>query len=376
MDEDAALAATNADDSTELAPEVRAELLSLAQGARETISRARSPHTHRAYAGTWSRFGEWARARGLQTLPAEPATLLLHLQDLAGKGKAASTIRTAASAVSAAHRAAGFRGGENPSAHEDVKTFLRGIEREAAPQRQAAAMLPNVISAIRATARIPRRGRGGSMETQKTAEARARVDVALVLALRDGGLRISEAAVLAWKDVDRWPDGSGRLTIRRSKSDQEGRGAVVAVTRACLQALDAIRTEDSAPEDRVFRLSVRQMGNRLKNAADAAGLEGDAFSSHSGRVGMGPHDERRRSSHRDHHAAGTLEVGRDGPAVHQGGVGGALPCRWMDGGTELEGAQQPASHSQEGDGMVQGKSGETALKPRVWPDPPPKPLDF
>ena len=71
MDEDVALAST-ADDNTGLAPEVRAELQSLAQDARETISRAWSPHTHRAYAGAWSRFVEWTSARGLQTLPAEP----------------------------------------------------------------------------------------------------------------------------------------------------------------------------------------------------------------------------------------------------------------------------------------------------------------
>ena len=77
MDEDVALAPT-ADDNTGLAPEVRAELQSLAQDVRETISRAWSDHTHRAYAGAWRRFGEWASARGLQTLPAEPATLLLH----------------------------------------------------------------------------------------------------------------------------------------------------------------------------------------------------------------------------------------------------------------------------------------------------------
>ena len=40
MDEDVALAPTTADDNTGLAPEVRAELLALAQGARETIGAA------------------------------------------------------------------------------------------------------------------------------------------------------------------------------------------------------------------------------------------------------------------------------------------------------------------------------------------------
>ena len=57
MDEDVALTTTNADNSG-LVPEVRAELQSLAQDARETISKAWSPHTHRAYAGAWSRFVE------------------------------------------------------------------------------------------------------------------------------------------------------------------------------------------------------------------------------------------------------------------------------------------------------------------------------
>ena len=39
----------------------------------------------------------------------------------------------------------------------------------------------------------------------------------------DGMLRRSEAAVLTWADVVREADGSGRLTVRRSKTDPEGR---------------------------------------------------------------------------------------------------------------------------------------------------------
>ena len=160
---------------------MRAELQALAQGARETISRAWSPHTHRAYAGAWRRFEQWTARRGLESMPALPATLLLYLQDLEEQGLTPSTIRTAVSAVSAAHRAAGAGSIQNPTTHEDVKSFLRGIEREAPPQHQAAAMIPGVIAAIQATARIPRRGRGGRMETPETAENRARLDVALAL---------------------------------------------------------------------------------------------------------------------------------------------------------------------------------------------------
>ena len=330
MDEDVALAPT-ADDNTGLAPEVRAELLALAQGARETIGKKWSPHTHRAYAGAWSRFREWTAGRGLSSLPADPAILILYLQHLVQEGRAKTTIRTAASAVSAAHRAAGFSGG-NPSAHEDVKDFLRGVEREAPPQRQVAAMMPDVISAIRATARTPRRGRGGRMENSETAEARARVDVALALTLRDGGLRVSEAAALTWKDVERWADGSGRLTILRSKTDQEGKGAVVAVTPACLRALDAIRPENPGDGDRVFRLSIRQMANRIKDAVAAAGFDGDVFSGHSGRVGLA-----RMMSGAGAPTETTMRQGRWKSAemvrryTRAETAGAAL--QWMDGGT-------------------------------------------
>ena len=201
-----------------------------------------------------------------------PATLLLYLQDLEEQGLAPSTIRTAVLAIAAAHRAAGAGSTETLTVHEDVKSLLRGIEREGPPQRQAAAMMPGVIAAIRATARIPRRGRGGRLETPKTAEARARVDVALALTLRDGGLRVSEVAALTWDDLERWPDGSIRLTIRRSKTDPTGEGAVVAITPACVWALDAIQPEDPEEQGSVFRLAARQIANRIKAACHAAGL--------------------------------------------------------------------------------------------------------
>ena len=45
--------------------------------------------------------------------------------------------------------------------------------------------------------------------------------------------RRSEAAALTWGDVQRWGDGSGRMTVIRSKTDTEAQGAVVAITPPC-----------------------------------------------------------------------------------------------------------------------------------------------
>ena len=124
MDHETALTPLTTADNGDLAPEVRAELQALAEGAKETIQKAWSPHTHRAYAGGWRRFEEWTTNRGLQSLPALPATLLLYIQDFEEQGQAPSTIRNAVSAVAAAHRAAGADRARNPTTHEDVRAFL------------------------------------------------------------------------------------------------------------------------------------------------------------------------------------------------------------------------------------------------------------
>ena len=57
--------------------------------------------------------------------------------------------------------------------------------------------------------------RGRGLETPAQAAERARFDLALVAVLSDGGLRRSEAAALIWGDVQRWDDGSGRITVIR-----------------------------------------------------------------------------------------------------------------------------------------------------------------
>ena len=112
--------------------------------------------------------------------------------------------------------------------------------------------------------------------------------MALVAVLSDAGLRRSEAAALTWGDVQRWDDGSGRITVIRSKTDVEAAGGtVVAITPAAMAALDAIRPLGAGGEEKVFGLSESQIARRVKVIARAAGLaDWETFSGHSGRVGM------------------------------------------------------------------------------------------
>ena len=196
-----------------------------------------------------------------------------------------------------------------------MRASLKGWGRRLSkPQRQAGALTADVLAVIRLTAVQPRRrGRGIEMATQ--AEERGKFDVALVAVLSDGGLRRSEAAALTWGDIVRWDDGSGRITVIRSKTDVEAQGAVVAITRAAMRALDDLRPAGVGGEVKVFGLSESQIARRVKVIAKAAGLtDWEFFSGHSGRVGMA----RRMAQN----GAPTHEIERQGRWKQGGGMVG------------------------------------------------------
>ena len=80
-----------------------------------------------------------------------------------------------------------------------------------------------------------------------------RAETALCWVLSDAGLRRSETAALTWDDITRWDNGSGRLTVRRSKTDAGAR--TVYLTPASVEALGAIRPVDANGAVSVFGLS-------------------------------------------------------------------------------------------------------------------------
>ena len=242
-----------------------------------------APNTMKNYRVQWNNFMNWAAGKGIRALPADPRHVAAYLAErIEEHGHKPSTLRAAAAAIAFIHRSAGQ---DDPCANPEVKRTLRSATRKAGRgQKQAQALTSEALTAIRSTAYSPRPGRGGRLEGRKTARCRGNLDIALISLMRDAMLRVSEAAVLTWSDIVSETDGTGRLLIRRSKTDAEGDGAVGFLSAQTMEALRLI-CGARVSTDSVFGLRPNQISRRIKQAAQAAGL-GDGFSGHSPRVGM------------------------------------------------------------------------------------------
>lgn len=261
------------------------DLVPLAEGVGRSIEERRSENTNRALRTRWTAFCQWAEPRGFPTLPAEPFVVSLYAEALDQDGKSLATILAYVSAIATAHK---DRGLDNPCENHGVREYLAGKRRQhsARHQRQASALSDDDRHAVIVNLYRRRKGRGGHIESQKHADARAAVDEALLLSMTQAGLRRSEAAALTWGDVSEYQDGTGRILIKSGKTDQTGMGAIVAVKRDCIRALMAIKPAVATPEDRVFQLSGAQISRRLKAMCLAAGIDADRISGHTPRISL------------------------------------------------------------------------------------------
>ena len=124
-------------------------------------------------------------------------------------------------------------------------------------------------------------------------------DAALLAVASDGLLRVSEIAALDVGDVQAEPDGSGRLVVGASKTDQEGQGAVLYLGAPTVSRVNAwlaaaghqdgplfrrVRRGGHVEGDPGRRLSVNAIRQIIRSRAAAVGIEG-RVSGHSLRVG-------------------------------------------------------------------------------------------
>jgi site-specific recombinase XerD len=252
--------------------------------ATEFARAEKAASTRKAYQSDFSIFRHWCLPRGVSALPASPETVAAFLAYEAQSGVRPSTITRRCAAIRYAHKLACL---ESPTGTEVVKATLRGIHRSlgAAPARKA----PVLAETARAMASSTPKGLKGLR------------DRALLLLGFSGAPRRSELVALNVNDLEETDDGF-RITIRHSKTDQEGQGQVIAVIRggACcpVKAVKAWLAASGISEGPIFRpigkggrprdsrLTAKSVCNLVKVYARGLGLNAADFGAHSLRAGF------------------------------------------------------------------------------------------
>lgn len=254
--------------------------------ARRYRDASRAEGTRAKYAADWAAFGRWCHERGHPALPAHPAAVAVYLSTLADRHLAPSTVGRILAAIGHHHRLAGMVAPHKAEGGTVIADVLAGIRRShrAPPARKAAADSYVVHAVLRAIV-------GDTL-----ADVRDRALVSFGMA---SALRRSELVALAVADLERVPDGL-RVRVVRSKTDQEGRGVLIAVPAGRrlnpVTHLDAWLARAGIPDGPVFRSLVNgRVGSALtgqsvslivKRRAAAAGYAAADFAAHSLRAGF------------------------------------------------------------------------------------------
>lgn len=251
----------------------------LSAAAERLAGAALAPRTIRAYRVSLAVLDAWLAANGREASDAAIADYLAARHEA---GAAPGTLCLAAAAVNAAARLSGQPSPIGPACGR----VLAGIRREGAGRGRGQVRglqwaEADTVAAVAANG-------GGSIAGLR--------DAALVALASDCLLRVSETVAVACADIEREADGSGRLTVHRSKTDQEGAGAVLYVGASTMRRILAWQEAGDVHEGPLFRrvrrggavqagaISDRAAREIIRRRAAAAGIEG-RISGHSPRVG-------------------------------------------------------------------------------------------
>ncbi len=192
------------------------ELGLLVEQAARFLEAAKANSTRQAYARDWNDFRLFTGRHSLPFLPSTPEVVALYISDLATR-LSVSTIRRRMSAITNAHKEAGFSNSPaSPRQSYVVREVLAGIKRSLGTAQYGVS--PLLISDIRKiVAETPDRLLFGLR------------DRALVLVGFSGAFRRSELATLLEVDDLNFTDHGLYIRMRRSKTDQEGQGRTVAM---------------------------------------------------------------------------------------------------------------------------------------------------
>jgi site-specific recombinase XerD len=258
----------------------------LDQREQEALDKSLAENTRRAYESDWRDFSSWCAALGAEPLPASVTTLKRYFIDRSSSLSKATLTRRIAS-ISRSHRENGH---VSPTIDPGFRRVMSGLRKmNPVPQAAKNALLDEDLIEI--------------LEQVDDDTPQGKRDRALLLIGFTAALRRSELVALDRDDICITREGVA-LTLRHSKTDQEGEGVKIGIPRGNKPATCAVTqlaawlatlNIESGP---VFRRILKNgviLPKRLTDHAVAvivkryvghAGFSKEHFSGHSLRAGL------------------------------------------------------------------------------------------
>ncbi|MEO0031263.1 MAG: hypothetical protein RIS94_1021 [Pseudomonadota bacterium] len=228
--------------------------------ALEAAVAAMAPATRAAITADLKCFLKWCAGQRptVVAIPARPETLVHYLRwldsgDETRAGAKPATLARRLASIARVHRVLGFGDKEAlPTQAGMVRDTLKAIgrarrqrQRQAAPLRLGVAMHDGEAPPEGVTLQALLSACGCDLAGLR--------DAALMSLAYDAGLRVSELVAVAVGDLQQLVDGSGRLAIARSKTDQMGEGALAWLSSETMVRLSAWLESSGIEAGPVFR---------------------------------------------------------------------------------------------------------------------------
>ncbi len=242
---------------------------------------AYADNTIRAYRSDFEVFANWCEKEGLSALPSVPDTVVCFISfDMTQSSSA--TIRRRMASISRIHKLARL---SDPTTDEDVFLAMKRMHRQKGRfQKQAYPLTVEVIDKLIAV----------TDDTLKGYRDRSLLRLAY-----DSMRRRSELCSFQWQDLEITQGGAGILLLRFSKTDQEGFGKRIPLSKETVSALLEWKVKADLATGKILRgfrfhdqlseeLHPSHISKILKRLAKTAHLEPSivqSISGHSARVG-------------------------------------------------------------------------------------------
>ena len=254
------------------------------------LKNAKAENTVRAYKSDYNDFSLFCAKNGFKSLPSEPRIVSLYLTHLSTKESKISTLKRRLVSIGMIHKIKGYYlDTKHPSIIENIMGIKR---RKGSIQKGKKPLLINELKELI-----------NAIDKENKEEIKILRDRTIILIGFSGGFRRNELVSLNYEDLDFVNEGL-KISVRRSKTDQFGKGTVKALpyfdnSNYCpvtsLKNWIKVASINSGPLFRRFTKGLSLSKNRLTDQSVAliiksylklAGIDSKNYSGHSLRSGF------------------------------------------------------------------------------------------